>query len=157
MGRLQGRAVRSERCRAGVPHGHWNTTTFTAGLCLTGMTAPVVHESTINGEIFQAYVEHALVPTLSPGDIVVLDNLPAHKRPGTRQAIERAGAQMMFLPPYSPDFNPIEMAFAKFKALLRTKATRTVTALWDAVGSVPDAFTPDECANVFTAAGYEPE
>lgn len=153
MTRLRGRALRGERCRAGVP----KTTTFTAGLRLTGMTAPFVHDGAMNSEIFQAYVEHVLVPTLSQGDIVVLDNLPAHKVPGARKAIERVGARMMFLPPYSPDFNPIEMAFAKFKALLRAKAARTVTALWDAAGSVLDAFTPDECANFFTAAGYEPE
>lgn len=155
--RLRGRALRGERCRAGVPHGHWKTTTFTAGLRLTGMTAPFVHDGAMNSEIFQAYVEHVLVPTLSPGDIIVLDNLPAHKVPGARKAIERVGAQMMFLPPYSPDFNPIEMAFAKLKALLRARAARTVTTLWDAAGSVLDAFTPDECANFFTAAGYEPE
>ncbi|WP_010508458.1 transposase, partial [Komagataeibacter europaeus] len=111
----------------------------------------------MNSEIFQAYVEHVLVPTLSPGDIIVLDNLPVHKVPGARKAIERVGAQMMFLPPYSPDFNPIKMAFAKLKALLRARAARTVTTLWDAAGSVLDAFTPDECANFFTAAGYEPE
>lgn len=121
------------------------------------MTAPFVHDGAMNGEIFQAYVEQVLVPTLSPGDIVVLDNLPAHKVPGARKAIEQAGAQMMFLPPYSPDFNPIEMAFAKLKALLRAKAARTVAALWDAAGLLLDAFTPDECANFFTAAGYEPE
>ncbi|GCE78998.1 transposase [Komagataeibacter oboediens] len=155
--RLRGRSLRGERCRAGVPHGHWKTTTFTAGLRLTGMTAPFVHDGAMNSEIFQAYVEHVLVPTLSPGDIIVLDNLPAHKVPGARKAIERVGAQMMFLPPYSPDFNPIEMAFAKLKALLRARAARTVTTLWDAAGSVLDAFTPDECANFFTAAGYEPE
>ena len=157
MARLRGRALRGERCRAGVPHGHWKTTTFTAGLRLTGMTAPFVHDGAMNSEIFHAYVEHVLVPTLSPGDIIVLDNLPAHKVPGARKAIERVGAQMMFLPPYSPDFNPIEMAFAKLKALLRARAARTVTTLWDAAGSVLDAFTPDECANFFTAAGYEPE
>ena len=121
------------------------------------MTAPFVHEGVINSEIFRAYVEHVLMPTLSPGDIVVLDNLPAHKMPGARQAIERAGAQMMFLPPYSPYFNPIEMAFAKFKALLRAKAARTVTSLRDATGSVLDAFTPGKCASFFTAPGYEPE
>ena len=147
MARLRGRALRGERCRAGVPHGHWKTTTFTAGLRLTGMTAPFVHDGAMNGEIFQAYVEHVLVPTLNPGDIVVLDNLPAHKMPGARKAIERAGAQMMFLPPYSPDFNPIEMAFAKFKALLRAKAARTVTALWDAAGSVLDVFSLTNVSN----------
>ncbi len=157
MSCLRGRALRGERCRAGVPHGHWITTTFIAGLRLTGMTAPFVHEGAMNRDIFQAYVEHVLVPTLSPGDIVVLDNLPAHKVPGARKAIEQVGARMMFLPPYSPAFNPIKMAFAKLKALLRAKAARTVTALWDAAESVLDAFTPHECTKFFTAAGYEPE
>ncbi|GAA4479544.1 transposase [Gluconacetobacter asukensis] len=111
----------------------------------------------LRGRALQAYVEHVLVPTLSPGDLVVLDHLPAHMIPRARKAIEQAGARLMFPPPYSPDFNPVEMAFAKLKALLRAKAARTVTALWDAAGSVLDAFTPDECANFFTAAGYEPE
>ena len=143
MAHLRGRVLRRERCRAGAPHGHWKTTTFTAGLRLAGMTAPFAHNGAMNGKIFQGYVEHILVPTLSPGDIVVLDNLPGHKVPGARKTIERVEAQMVFVPPYSPDFNPIEMAFAKLKALLRARAARTVTTLWDAAGSVLDAFTPE--------------
>ncbi len=110
----------------------------------------------MNGAAFLAYVEQALVPTLSPGDIVVMDNLPAHKAAGVRQAIENAGAELRYLPPYSPDFNPIEMAFSKLKALLRAKAERTVDALWNSVGDLIDQFKPQECANYFAAAGYEP-
>ena len=110
-----------------------------------------------NGCAFRAYVEQVLVPTLTPGDIVVMDNLPAHKGEGVRLAIEGAGAELHYLPPYSPDFNPIEMAFSKLKAILRGKAERTVSALWDAVGTAIPLFTPDECANYFAAAGYEPD
>jgi len=157
MARLRGRSPRGERCRAGVPHGHWKTTTFTGALRLTGMTAPFVYDGAMNGNVFRAYVEQVLVPTLSEGDIVVMDNLPAHKAAGIRDAIEAAGATLMFLPPYSPDFNPIENAFAKLKALMRAKAERTITALWDTVGSVVQLFSPAECANYFKAAGYEPD
>ncbi|MER8543808.1 IS630 family transposase [Mesorhizobium sp. M0909] len=157
MARLRGRAPRGERCRAGVPHGHWKTTTFTGALRLTGMTAPFVYDGAMNGNVFLAYVEQVLVPTLSAGDVVVMDNLPAHKAAGVRDAIEAAGASLLYLPPYSPDFNPIENAFAKLKALLRAKAERTIKALWDAVGAVVDLFTPAECANYFKAAGYEPD
>jgi transposase len=128
MARLRGRAPRGERCRAGVPHGHWKTTTFTAALRLTGMTAPFVYHGAMNGNVFLAYVEQGLVPTLSEGDIVVMDNLPAHKAAGVRDAIEAAGASLLYLPPYSPDFNPIENAFAKLRALLRAKAERTIKA-----------------------------
>lgn len=156
MARLRGRALCGERCRAGVPHGHWKTTTFTGALRLTGMTAPFVYDGAMNGTVFLAYVEQVLVPTLSPGDIVVMDNLPAHKASGVREAIEKAGAELRFLPPYSPDFNPIENAFAKLKALLRAKAERTIPALWDTVGTFIDVFKPDECANYFIAAGYDP-
>jgi transposase len=116
MARLRGRAPRGERCRAGVPHGHWKTTTFTGALRLTGMTAPFVYDGAMNGNVFQAYVSQVLAPTLAPGDIVVMDNLPAHKAAGVRDAIEAAGATLLYLPPYSPDFNPIENAFAKLKA-----------------------------------------
>lgn len=123
MARLRGRAKRGERCRAGVPHGHWKTTTFTGALRLTGMTAPMVLDGAMNGVAFLAYVEQALVPTLSPGDVVIMDNLPAHKAAGVREAIEAAGAELRFLPPYSPDFNPIEMAFAKLKSVLRAKCS----------------------------------
>ncbi|MBS1064843.1 transposase [Gluconobacter kondonii] len=111
----------------------------------------------MNGRIFQVYVERVLIPTLKPGDIVVMDNLPAHKLPATQKVIEQAGAELMFLPPYSPDFNPIEMAFSKLKALLRAIAERTVSALWDTVGALLPAFTHSECANFFTASGYEPD
>lgn len=157
MARLRGRALRGERCRAGVPHGHWKTTTFTGALRLTGMTAPFVYDGAMNGQVFLAYVEQVLVPTLSPGDVVIMDNLPAHKAAGIRAAIEAAGASLLYLPPYSPEFNPIENAFSKLKALLRAKAERTIAALWDTVGSILDRFTPAECTNYFKAAGYEPD
>jgi transposase len=157
MARLRGRAPRGERCRAGVPHGHWKTTTFTGALRLGGMTAPFVYDGAMNGAVFLAYVEQVLVPTLSPGEVVIMDNLPAHKGEGVRTAIEAAGATLRFLPPYSPDFNPIENALAKLKAILRAKAERTIKALWDAVGSIIELFTPTECENYFKAAGYEPD
>lgn len=157
MARLRGRAPRGERCRAGVPHGHWKTTTFAGALRLDGMTAPFVYDGAMNGTVFLAYVEQVLVPTLKPGDIVVMDNLPAHKPAGVREAIERAGATLAFLPPYSPDFNPIENAFAKLKAILRARAERSISALWDAVGAIVDLFSPAECANYFKAAGYDPD
>jgi transposase len=142
MARLRGRAPRGERCRADVPHGHWKTTTFTGALRLSGMTAPFVYDGAMNGNVFRAYVEQVLVPTLVPGDVVVMDNLPAHKAAGVRDAIETAGATLLFLPPYSPDFNPIENAFAKLKALMRAKAERTITALWNTLGSIVKLFTP---------------
>lgn len=156
MARLRGRAPRGERCRASVPHGHWKTTTLVAGLRLEGITAPMVIDGAMNGEAFTAYAETLLAPTLSPGDIVVMDNLPAHKVKGAREAIEKVGAIMLFLPPYSPDFNPIEQAFAKLKALLRKAAARTVEALNQAIADALDAFTPQECTNYFTNSGYEP-
>lgn len=156
MARLRGRARRGERCRAAVPHGHWKTTTFTAGLRLTGLTAPMVLDGSMNGPAFLAYVEQVLVPTLSPGDIVVMDNLPAHKSAGVRLAIEAAGATLRHLPPYSPDFNPIEQAFSKFKALLRKAAARTIPDLWNAIADAIPQFKPRQCANYFEAAGYEP-
>lgn len=157
MARLRGRAQRGERCRSGVPHGHWKTTTFTGALRLTGMTAPFVYDGAMTGNVFLAYIEQVLVPTLTAGDVVIMDNLPAHKAAGIREAIERGGARLLFLPPYSPDFNPIENAFSKLKALLRAKAERSVKALWDAVAAVLDQFTPAECANYFKAAGYDPD
>ena len=157
MARLRGRALRGERCRAGVPHGHWKTTTFTAGLRLSGLTAPMLLDGAMHGPAFLAYVEQVLVPELCPGEIVVMDNLPAHKVAGVRQAIEAAGATLLYLPPYSPDFNPIEMAFSKLKALLRKAAARTITDLWQAVADALDAFTPTECQNYFAAAGYDPD
>lgn len=157
MARLRGRAIRGQRCRASVPHGHWKTTTFVGALRLEGMTAPWVLDGPMNGEAFLIYVQKVLVPTLRPADIVVMDNLPAHKVEGVRTAIEAAGAQRWLLPPYSPDLNPIENAFSKLKALLRKAAARTIPELWDAIRDALPAFTPGECANYFTATGYEPE
>ena len=139
-----------------MPHGHWKTTTVTAGLRRTGMGAPMVLDGAMNGPAFLAYIEQVLVPTLSPGDIVVMDNLPAHKPAGVRAAIEAAGASLRYLPPYSPDFNPIEMAFAKLKALLRKAAARTIPDLWQAIKEAIPRFEPQECANYFEHAGYEP-
>jgi transposase len=155
MARLYGRAPRGQRLRAGVPHGHWKVTTFVGALRLTGMTAPMVLDGPMTGAWFLAYVEQVLAPTLRPGDVVVLDNLPAHKGVAVREAIEAAGARLRFLPPYSPDFNPIENAFAKLKALLRKAAARTLDELWRVIGASLDAFSPTECANYFTAAGYD--
>ena len=157
MARLRGRSPRGERLRSPVPHGHWKTTTLVAGLRLSGIAAPFVLDGPINRDAFQAYVDQVLVPELTPGDIVVMDNLGSHKGPAVRAAIEAAGARLLFLPPYSPDFNPIEMAFSKLKALLRKAAERTVEGLWSAIGGLVDTVTPDECTNFFAAAGYEPD
>ncbi|GIK23753.1 MAG: IS630 family transposase [Ignavibacteriota bacterium] len=154
MTRRYGRAERGHRCRAAVPHGHWQTTTFTGALRLSGMTAPMVLDGPMNGEAFKAYVEQVLAPTLSPGDVVVMDNLAAHKNAAVREAIEAAGAELRYLPPYSPDFNPIENAFAKLKAILRKAAARTREDLWGAIAAALPSFAPDECANYFAAAGY---
>jgi transposase len=157
MARLYGRSRRGTRCRAPIPHGHWKTTTFTAGLRLRGMTAPMVLDGPMNGPAFLAYVEQVLAPTLAPDDVVVMDNLPAHKAAAVRAAIEAKGARLLYLPPYSPDFNPIEMAFAKLKSNLRRVAARTIDHLWDAIRDALTTFTPTECANFFSAAGYEPD
>ncbi|WP_375428947.1 IS630 family transposase [uncultured Sphingomonas sp.] len=155
MARRYGRAPRGERLRMAVPHGHWMTTTFVGGLRLSGMTAPLVIDGPMTGTWFEAWVSQALAPTLKPGDVVILDNLPAHKSAAARIAIEAKGARLLFLPPYSPDFNPIENAFAKLKALLRKAAARTVDDLSRAIGNAIDIFTPAECANYFAAAGYD--
>ena len=155
MARRYGRAPRGQRLRMSVPHGHWKTTTFVGALRLTGMVAPMVLDGPINGHAFQAYVDQVLVPELKPGDIVVMDNLGSHKGVAVRAAIEAAGASLLYLPPYSPDFNPIENAFAKLKALLRKAAERTVEGLWTKIGELLPAFTPAECANYFAAAGYD--
>ncbi len=136
-------------------HGHWKTTTLTAGLRLSGLAAPMLLDGPMHGAAFKAYVEQVLVPELDPGDSVVMANLPAHKVAGIRQAIEAAGATLLYLPPYSPDCNPIEMAFAKLKALLRKAAARTADDLWDAIAEAIDAFTSTECENYFAAAGYD--
>jgi len=157
MARRYGRSPRGERCRASVPHGHWKTTTFVGALRLEGMTAPMILDGAMHGAAFLAYVEQVLAPTLSSGDIVIMDNLPAHKSTAVRQAIEATGAELRFLPPYSPDFNPIEMAFSKFKAFLKKTAARTVDDLWDAIACGIDMFTQTECENYFAAAGYDRE
>ena len=157
MARLRGRCRRGDRFFASIPHGHWRTTTFVAGLRLGGMDAPMVLDGAMNGEAFLAYVRRVLVPVLRPGDIVVMDNLGCHRSAAARAAIEAAGAELRLLPPCSPDFNPIEQAFSKLKAILRKIAARTRDTLWNAVAIALDAFSPDECANYFTAAGYEPE
>lgn len=157
MARLRGRARKGERCRAAVPHGHWKTTTVTAGLRLDGLSAPMLLDGPMTGEAFLAYVEQALGPELEPGDVVIMDNLPAHKVSGVRQAIERAGATLLYLPPYSPDFNPIELAFSKLKAHLRKAAARTIHHLWDAIAEAIDEITPAECISYFAATGYDLE
>jgi transposase len=155
MARSHGRAPRGERLRAGFPHGHWKTTTIIAGLRQTGVLAPLVLDGPVNREIFAAYVEQVLVPELRAGEIVIADNLPSHKGPRVREAIEAAGCQLLFLPPYSPDFNPIEKVFAKLKALLRKAAERTVDALWHTIGRIVGLVSPQECANYFIASGYD--
>ena len=157
MVRTRGRAPRGERLRASVPHGHWKTTTFVAGLRNTGMVAPMVLDGPINGRAFQAYVDQVLVPELKPGDVVVMDNLGSHKGAGVGTSIKAAGASLLYLPPYSPDFNPIENAFSKLKALLRQAGERTVDDLWNTIGRLIQTFTPAECANYFAAAGYDPD
>ncbi|MDH7791616.1 transposase [Ochrobactrum sp. AN78] len=156
MARSHGRCRKGERLRMGFPHGHRKTTTLIAGLRNTGMVAPLVIDGPINGDWFEAYVAQVLVPTLKPGDVVILDNLSSHKRPAARELIEAVGATMMFLPPYSPDFNPIEKAFSKLKALLRKAAERTVTGLWDRIGKLIDLVEPQEAQNYFNSCGDDP-
>jgi transposase len=155
MARRHGRCRRGERLRVGVPHGHWKTTTFIGALTLRGFIAPFVLDGPINREAFETYVEKVLVPELRTGDIVIMDNLSSHKGPCVREMIAAAGAELRYLPPYSPDFNPIENAFSKLKALLRKAAERTVDGLWAAIGTLIKLVTPAECRNYFTAAGYD--
>ena len=154
MARRYGWGPRSERVVADVPHGHWKTTTFVGALRSTGMTAPMVIDGAMNGELFLAYVEQQLVPTLCQGDIVVMDNLSSHKKAGVSEAIESAGARLMYLPPYSPDLNPIELAFSKLKTLLRKFGERTVDSLWARIGQLIAEFKPTECLNYFRHCGY---
>ena len=137
-----------------MPHGHWRTTTFVASLRQTGVVAPLVLDGPMTGTAFRAYVEQFLAPTLAPGDVVVLDNLAAHKVAGVRQAIAAAGASLLYLPPYSPDLNPIELAFAKLKALLRKAASRTKDELWSTIGRLLEAYPPVECTNYLSHCGY---
>ena len=154
MTRRYGRALRSQRCVGAVPHGHWKSTTFIAGLRHDGVIAPLVIDGPMDGQMFLAWVREFLCPSLRPGDIVIADNLSSHKVAGVREAIESVGATICYLPPYSPDLNPIEKLFAKFKALLRRAQARTVEALWQRIGELLDDFSPQECANYFRASGY---
>jgi len=151
---LRGRAPRGQRCIASVPHGHWKTTTFIAALRSDAVTAPMVADGPMDGALFLAYVRTFLCPSLRPGDIVIADNLSSHKVAGVREAIEAAGATICYLPPYSPDLNPIEKLFSKLKTLLRRAAMRTADALWNHIGNLLDAFSPEECRNYFTSSGY---
>jgi len=155
MTRLRGWGERGERLVDAAPHGHWKTTTFVAGLRASGIIAPCVLDGPMNGEMFRAYVEQVLAPALQPGDVVVLNNLPAHKIAGAAAAIRAAGASLLPLPAYSPDLNPIEQVFAKLKALLRKAAARTQDALWTTIGQTLDDFTPEECRRYITNSGYE--
>lgn len=154
MTRRHGRCARGLRLIAPVPHGHWKTTTLIAGLRTTGITAPCVIDGPINGVIFRAYVEQMLAPTLEPGDIVVMDNLGSHRVAGVQEAVQACGAQLLYLPPYSPDLNPIEQAFAKLRALLRKAGERTRDGLWKTIGRIMDLYLPAECRNLFRNAGY---
>ena len=154
MTRSHGRAPRGQRLVAKAPHGRWRTLTFLAALRHDRLTAPCVIDGPINGESFLAYIEQVLVPTLQPGDIVVFDNLGSHKGKAVRRSIRAAGAKLFFLPPYSPDLNPIEQVFAKLKTLLRKAAERSVDATWRRIGTLLPGFTPQECANYLANAGY---
>jgi len=154
MTRLRGRAPRGERLIDKTPHGHWKTTTLIAALGIGGMRCSTVVDGAVNGDVFEAYVEQVLVPELQSGDVVIMDNLSSHKVAGVREAIEMTGAELRFLPPYSPDFNPIELAFAKLKKLLRDGAERTVDKLWDLCGHVLDEFSQTECINYIRHCGY---
>ena len=151
---IRGRAPRGQRCLGRAPGGHWRTTTFVCALRQTGLSAPCVLDGPINGETFVAWVEQMLAPELRPGDIVIMDNLGSHKVCGVRQAIEGAGAAVRYLPPYSPDMNPIEQVFAKLKGLLRRTAARTVESLWQAIGALLESFSPAECDNYIRHCGY---
>jgi len=156
MARRRGRCARGERLRMGMPHGHRKTTTVVAGLRRSGIVAPLVLDGLINREAFEAYVEQVLAPTLRTGDIVVMDNLGSHKIAAVRTAIEEVGAELRYLPPYSPDFNPIEKAFSQLKAHLRKAAERTQEGLWTKIGALLPLVTPTHAANYFDVAGYEP-
>ena len=154
LARLYGRAPRGQRLAVPLPHGHWMTTTFVAALRHDEITAPCVFDGPMNGASFLTYVEHFLVPTLRQGDVVVMDNLASHKVKGVKEAIERAGATLRYLPAYSPDLNPIEQAFAKLKAALRKAAARTFDALMEAIANALTSFAPQECANYLANSGY---
>ena len=157
MARRTGRSPRGTRLVCPVPHGHWKTTTFVAALRADGLVAPMVIDGAMTGDLFVAYAEQVLASALRPGDVVILDNLQAHKRAGAVRAIERAGAEVAYLPPYSPDLNPIELAFSKLKGLLRSAGRRTVDGVWDFLGKSLEAFAPDECRRYFRHDGYGAE
>jgi transposase len=152
--RRYGRAPRGQRLIDAVPHGHWKTTTFVAALRSEGLVAPMVVDGAMNGDVFVAYAEQVLAPVLRPGDVVVMDNLASHKRVAAVRAIERAGGLVVYLPPYSPDLNPIEQAFAKIKARLRAAELRTIDRVENFFGTVHEAFTTQECNNYIRHAGY---
>jgi transposase len=154
MTRTHGRALKGQRLVAKVPHGRWTTMTFIAALRWNRIDAPLVIDGPINGAWFKAWVEKALIPTLAPGDVVVLDNLGSHKGKAIRKALRKAGAHLLFLPPYSPDLNPIEQVFAKLKTLLRKADTRTIEQTWRRIGDLLDAFSAAECSNYLQHAGY---
>ena len=154
MTRLRGRAPRGHKLHAAVPHGHWKTTTVVAGLRQGGLVAPLVLDGAINGAAFLAYVEQFLAPALAPGDVVIMDNLASHKVRGVREAIEARGASLLYLPPYSPDLNPIELVFSKLKRLLRSAAARTVASLWATIGTLIQRFSASECRNYLRHCGY---
>ncbi len=154
MARLRGRAPKGERLRAGIPKGHWKTTTFVAGLRASGIIAPFTLDGPMTGAVFRAYVEQVLAPALEPGDAVVMDNLSIHKVAGVKEAIRAVGASVLYLPSYSPDFNPIEQLFAKLKALLRKAAARTQDALRETIGTSLETLTPAECQNYIVNSGY---
>ena len=156
MARLYGRSPYGKRCVGALPHGHWKTTTFVGALRATGMSAPMVLDGPMDGPAFEAYVTQVLVPTLRPGDIVVMDNLAAHKRTEIALTIEATGARLLYLPPYSPDLNPIEQSFAKLKAQLRKAKERTVPALYDRIGQALGTFRVSEFPNYFRNSGYAP-
>jgi transposase len=155
MTRLYGWGPKGERLVDAAPHGHWRTTTFVAGLRASGIIAPFVLDGPMTGAAFRAYVEQVLAPELEPGDAVVMDNLSPHKVAGVKEAIRAVGASVLYLPSYSPDFNPIEQLFAKFKSLLRKAAARTQTALWETIGTLLDDFKPVECQNYIVNSGYD--
>lgn len=154
MTRNYGRSEKGKRLVCHVPNGRWETTTFVAGLRCDGLTAPLVTDGPMSGAVFLQYVLQELCPTLNPGDIVIMDNLSSHKVAGVREAIEATGAELRYLPPYSPDLNPIEKLFAKFKALLRKAAERTTESLWNTIGKLLDSFSGSECINYFRSSGY---
>lgn len=154
MTRLRGRSLRGERLVAKVPHGHWNTTTLIAALGTEGVRCSTVVDGPINAEIFGAFVDQVLVPALRPGDVVVMDNLSSHKGAAVRRSIEAVGAELVYLPPYSPDYSPIEPAFSKIKQALRSLAARTRDALWSAVQPVLDMITPTDAVHYFEFCGY---